>query len=176
MALRRDALAAAAEFVTAVEATAREQEGVVATVGNLEVEPGARNVIPGRVVLSLDVRHASDPVRESVLARARESARAIASARGIGFEWQVGKGVGAVHTSASLTEQLAEAVTASGHPVVRLPSGAGHDAAMISRIAPIAMLFVRCAGGVSHHPAESVTVEDVAAAIEATTRFLDLLR
>jgi allantoate deiminase len=175
MALRRDALAAAAEFVTAVEALARDQDGVVATVGDIEVQPGARNVIPGRAVLSLDVRHASDSVRESVVARLRDRAGAIADARGVGAEWQVGTGVGAVDTSAALTERLAEAVAASGHPVVRLPSGAGHDAVMISRIAPIAMLFVRCAGGVSHNPAESVSVEDVAAAIDATTRFLELL-
>jgi hydantoinase/carbamoylase family amidase len=175
MALRRDALGAAAEFVTAVEAAASEQEGVVATVGSLDVEPGARNVIPGRVVLSLDVRHAADSVRESVLTRLRERAGAIAAARGVGFEWAVGAGVGAVDTSAELTELVAEAVAASGYPIVRLASGAGHDAVMVSRIAPIAMLFVRCAGGVSHNPAESVTVQDVAAAIEASTRFLELV-
>jgi len=175
MALRRDALAAAAEFVTAVEALARDQAGVVATIGDLEVERGARNVIPGRVVLSLDVRHASDSVRESVLTELRERAGAIARARGVEVQWQVATGVGAVDTSPGLTELLAEAVAASGHPVVRLPSGAGHDAVMISRIAPIAMLFVRCAGGISHHPAESVNLEDVAAAIEASTRFLQLV-
>ena len=175
MALRRDALGAAAEFVTGVEVVARERDGVVATVGSVEVEPGVRNVIPGRVVLSLDVRHASDPVRESVLARLRELAGAIAEARGVEFEWQVGNGTRAVDTSAALADKVAEAVAASGHPVVRLASGAGHDAVMLSTIAPIAMLFVRCAGGVSHNPAESVTVEDVAAAIEATTRFLELV-
>jgi len=175
MALRRDALGAAAEFVSALEALARDQDGVVATVGTVEVEPGARNVIPGRAVLSLDVRHPLDSVRESVLTRLRERAGAVAGARGVGVEWQIGKGVGAVETSARLTALLAEAVSMSGHPVVRLPSGAGHDAVMLSRIAPIAMLFVRCAGGISHNPAEAVTVEDVAAAIEATTRFLELL-
>ena len=175
MRLRRDALCAAAEFVTALEAMARDQDGVVATVGNVDVEPGARNVIPGRVVLSLDVRHPSDSVRESVLARLRERADAIASARDVEFEWRVGKGTRTVATSSALTELLAEAVAASGHSVVRLPSGAGHDAAMVSTIAPIAMLFVRCAGGISHNPDESVTVDDVAAAIDATTRFLELL-
>jgi allantoate deiminase len=175
MALRRDALGAAAEFVTAVEAVARAQEGAVATVGSFEVEPGARNVIPGRVVLSLDVRHAADPVREAVLARLRERAGAIAAARGVGVEWHLSAGVGAVDTSPELTELVAEAVAAASHPVVRLASGAGHDAVMISRIAPIAMLFVRCAGGISHNPAESVTVQDVAAAIEASTRLLELV-
>jgi allantoate deiminase len=176
MALRRDALGAAAEFVTALEAVARKQDGLVATVGKVVVEPGARNVIPGRVALSLDLRHASDSVRESALARLRERAGAIAGARGVGLEWQVGKGTRTVDTSAGLTELVAEAVIASGHPVVRLPSGAGHDAVMFATITPVAMLFVRCAGGVSHNPAESVTAEDVAAAIDATTRFLELVR
>ena len=176
MGLRRDALCAAAEFVSAVEAVARDREGVVATVGELEVEAGASNVIPGRVALSLDVRHAADSVRESVGMRLRERGHAIADARGLALEWKVVQETGAVGCSPDLTELVAEAVVASGHPVVRLPSGAGHDAVMLSRIAPIAMLFVRCAGGVSHSPAESVTVEDVAAAIDATTRFLELVR
>lgn len=175
MALRRDALGAAAEFVTALEVIARDQDGAVATVGEVEVEPGARNVIPGRVALSLDVRHGADSVRESVVKRLRERAGAIADARGVGLEWRVGPGTPAVECSTELTALVAEAVTASGHPVLRLPSGAGHDAVMLSRIAPIAMLFVRCAGGVSHNPAESVTVDDVAAAIEATARFLELV-
>jgi acetylornithine deacetylase/succinyl-diaminopimelate desuccinylase-like protein len=149
---------------------------VVATVGELDVPDGARNVIPGRVVLSLDVRHAVDSVREAVVTRLRERAGAIAGARGLGLEWQVGSGTPSVECSTELTELVTEAVVASGHPVVRLASGAGHDAAMLATIAPVAMLFVRCAGGVSHNPAESVTVEDVAAAIDTTTRFLELVR
>ncbi len=172
MALRRDALGAAAEFVTAVEAVARHEDGVVATVGELEVVPGARNVIPGRVVLSLDVRHAVDSVRESVVTRLRDRARTIADARHVGLEWQVGPGTASVECATELTELVADAVVDAGHPVVRLASGAGHDAVMLSTIAPVAMLFVRCAGGVSHNPAESVRLEDVAAAIDATTRFL----
>jgi allantoate deiminase len=175
MTLRRDALGAAAEFVSAVEAVAHGEDGAVATVGELEVQHGARNVIPGRVVVSLDVRHAADSVRESVVAQLRERAGAIAGARGVGLEWQLGPGTRAVDCSTELTERVAEAVAASGHRVVRLASGAGHDAAMLSTIAPIAMLFVRCAGGVSHNPAESVTAEDVAAAIDATTKFLELV-
>jgi allantoate deiminase len=175
MTLRRDALAAAAEFVTAVEATARGEDGVVATVGELEVQDGARNVVPGRVVISLDVRHAADSVRESVIARLHERAASIAAARGLALEWQVGPGTRAVDCSTELTDLVAAAVTACRHPVVRLASGAGHDAAMLARITPVAMLFVRCAGGISHNPAESVTVQDVAAAIDATTRFLELV-
>ena len=175
MALRRDALCAAAEFVSTVEAVARGVDGVVATVGELEVEDAASNVIPGRVTLSLDIRHVADPVRESVGARLRERATAIADRRGSACLWEVVQETRAVGASPELAELVADAVLASGHPVVRLPSGAGHDAVMLSTIAPIAMLFVRCAGGVSHNPAESVTVEDVAAAIDATSRFLELV-
>jgi allantoate deiminase len=107
--------------------------------------------------------------------RLRERAGAIAGARGLGLEWQIGRGTHAVQCSTELTDAVAGAVAASGRPVVRLPSGAGHDAAMLSTIAPVAMLFVRCAGGVSHHPAEAVTVADVAAAIDVTSRFLELV-
>jgi allantoate deiminase len=175
MALRRDALAAAAHFVRAVEEAAHRQGGAVATVGELEVEPGASNVIPGRVALSLDVRHTGDPVRRSLTDRLRERAGAIAGARGVALGWEVVQETEAVSCSPALTGVVADAVASAGHPVVRLPSGAGHDAVMLSSIAPVAMLFVRCAGGVSHNPAESVTVDDVAAAIEATTRFLELV-
>lgn len=175
MALRRDALCAAAEFVSAVETVARDRDAVVATVGELEVKDGASNVIPSRVFLSLDVRHPADSVRESVGARLRERAGAIADARGLALEWEVVQETKAVACSTALTQRVTEAVVESGHPFVRLPSGAGHDAVMLSTIVPIAMLFVRCAGGVSHNPAESVTVEDVAAAIDATTRFLELV-
>jgi allantoate deiminase len=175
MALRRDALCAAAEFVSAVEAVACDQDGDVATVGQLEVQPGASNVIPGLVALSLDVRHGADPVRASVGSRLRERAAAIAEARALALEWEVVQETRAVDCSPELTELLADAVAAAGHPVVQLPSGAGHDAVMLSTIAPVALLFVRCAGGVSHNPAESVTAEDIAAAIDATTSFLELL-
>ena len=175
MGLRRDALCAAAEFVSAVEAVARDHNGAVATVGELKVQDGASNVIPGRVVLSLDVRHSADSLRESVGTQLLERADAIAGARALVLEWDVVQETRAVDCSRELTELVAEAVAASGHPVVRLASGAGHDAVMLSTIAPIAMLFVRCAGGVSHNPAESVTTEDVAAAIDVTTKFLELV-
>ena len=175
MTLRRDALCAAAEFVSAVEAVARASEGAVATVGELEVQDGASNVIPGRVVLSLDFRHADDSVRESIGAELFDRADAIANARALVLEWDAVQETRAVDCSRGLTDLVAEAVVASSHPVVRLASGAGHDAVMLSTIAPIAMLFVRCAGGVSHNPAESVTADDVAAAIDVTTKFLELV-
>lgn len=174
MALRRDALTAAAQWILAAETHARERDGLVATVGQLTLGPGASNVIPSRAELSLDLRHTEDSVRIRAGTELRRRAEMIAGSRGLGVEWQSHE-TAAVSPSPELTEHLVEAVVASGHPLVRLPSGAGHDAVMLSKIAPIAMLFVRCAGGVSHNPAESVTVEDVAAAIDATTRFVELV-
>jgi acetylornithine deacetylase/succinyl-diaminopimelate desuccinylase-like protein len=127
------------------------------------------------VALSLDVRHPADSVRESIAAELRERADKVAGSRDLGFDWEVLQETRAVACSPELTELVAEAVAAAGHPVIRLTSGAGHDAVMLSEIVPVSMLFVRCAGGVSHNPAESVAIEDVAAAIDATSRFLDLV-
>ena len=174
MSLRRDALTAAAEWILAAETLARETDGLVATVGRLALDPGVGNVIPGQATLSLDLRHAEDAVRIEAGAALRRRAEAIAASRQLGVEWRSHE-TAAVNLSPELSARLAEAVAANGQPVLRLPSGAGHDAAIVSTIAPAAMLFVRCAGGVSHNPAESVTVEDVAAAIDATTSFLELV-
>jgi hydantoinase/carbamoylase family amidase len=174
MSLRRDALTAGAEWIVQVESLAREIDGLVATVGRLTLEPGAGNVIPGRAVLTLDLRHAEDSVRTGADAELRRRAEAIAAARQLTVEWRSHE-TAAVGLSADLTERLSEAITDAGHPIVRLASGAGHDAAVLSTIVPSAMLFVRCAGGISHNPAESVTLDDVAAAIDATARFLELV-
>jgi allantoate deiminase len=175
MALRRDALVAAADFVTAADAHARMTDGLVATVGELAVEPGASNVVPGRATLSLDVRHLDDATREAAVAGLRERAQAIAAARGVALDWTAVQATGAVACAPGLTTALEDAVKASGVRVARLPSGAGHDAAVMARLCDVAMLFVRCAGGISHNPAESVTVEDVAVAIDVTSRLLDRL-
>jgi allantoate deiminase len=199
---RRDALAAAAEWIAAVEAVARGEEragaaagehgrgeersgpeaeergrgdGLVATVGELTAEPGAPNVIPGRVTVSLDVRHPEDAARERAVAALRERAVGIAAARGMQTAWDELQSTAAVPCSPELTGELADAVTEAGHEAHRLASGAGHDAAMMAAIAPVAMLFVRCAGGVSHHPEESVQADDVQAAVDVTTRFVERL-
>ncbi|QIN80841.1 allantoate amidohydrolase [Rubrobacter marinus] len=172
---RRDALCAAAEFVLAAEETARGEDGAVATVGRIEVHPGAPNVIPGEASLTLDLRHADDAVRERALGALRERAEGIARARGVRSRWEVRQESRAVPTDEGLSATLARAVEETGLPAHRLASGAGHDAAEIAAVAPVAMLFVRCEGGVSHNPAESVGEEDVAVAIEAMGRFLELL-
>jgi allantoate deiminase len=172
MDLRRDALAAAAEWILTVENFGQGTEGLVATVGETTVEPGAGNVIPGRVTLSLDVRHADDGIREAARERLLRGAAAIAKRRGVGATWSVVQETAAVACDPALTDALA---AAAGGDVPRLPSGAGHDAAVMSHLAPVAMLFVRCHKGISHNPAESVTAADVAAAIDVTTKFLQAL-
>jgi allantoate deiminase len=175
VAMRHDALTAAAEFALAVEALGRETPGLVATVGRFEVAPGASNVIPGRAELSLDVRHHDDATRLEALSQLRAQAEDIAQRRGVQFDWRAGKGQASVACSPHLMNVFARAVAEAGYPEITLASGAGHDAAIMAQITEIAMLFVRCERGISHSPAEAVVVEDVAAAVEVTERFLSLL-
>jgi allantoate deiminase len=172
---RRDALAAAAEWIGAVEAEGRAREGLVATVGQLATAPGAPNVIPARAVASLDVRHAEDAMREEAVAALRERAALAGEGRGVSVAWEELQSTAAVPCSPELTEELAAAAEDAGHTAPRLASGAGHDAAMMAAVAPGAMLFVRCAGGVSHHPDESVREEDVGVALDVTERFVERL-
>jgi allantoate deiminase len=175
MELRRDALCAAAELVLAAEALARDTPGLVATVGQLAAQPGASNVIPGLATLSLDVRHQDDTLRERAIDQLRTRADQIASARHVTLGWHAGQQSRALACDPALAGLLARAVESLGHTAISLPSGAGHDGVALSAITPIAMLFVRCKGGISHNPAESVTAEDVGVAIQALGRFLELL-
>jgi allantoate deiminase len=175
MGLRRDALAAAAEMVLAVEAAGDETPGLVATVGELALLPGAANVIPGRADLILDVRHADDAPRLEAIVRLRERAGEISAARGIEVAWDLLHEQRAVRCDPELTRLMGEAAQSAGAPAHMLASGAGHDAATMAAVAPVTMLFVRCAGGVSHHPSESVSEADVAIAVDALTRFVELV-
>jgi allantoate deiminase len=175
MALRKDALAAAAEFVLAVESEARAETQVVATVGRIEARPGASNVIAGRAQVSLDVRSGDRATLLVASRRMLDLAEEIASGRKISVTISGDARHEAVACDEGLVLLLSRAVEESGHAVVQLTSGAGHDGVEIARIAPIAMLFVRCAGGVSHNPAESVTAEDVGVALDVLNRFLKLL-
>jgi hydantoinase/carbamoylase family amidase len=175
MHLRHDPLPAAAEIILATEDLARHTPGLLATVGTIEVNPGASNVIPGQARFSLDVRHPEDTARIDAVSALEQRVREVATTRSLGVEWTIARDHPAVACDASLTTRLAEAVAAAGLPVERLPSGAGHDAVVMSEVVPVSMLFVRCAGGISHHPAESVTTSDVAAAIDVLARFLDTL-
>jgi allantoate deiminase len=174
MHMRRDALAAAARWTSFVERTARATPGVVATVGALHVHPGAVNVVPGEARASLDVRHADDAVRRAVTTRLRCAAEKIGAQRNVTVEWRQQLDQPAVACDPDLTAMLARAVQTIA-PVQRMTSGAGHDAMIVAAIAPVAMLFLRSPGGISHHPAESVHAADVEAALAAGIAFLEEL-
>lgn len=155
MAGRRDALVAAAEWIQRVRRDAAACQGLAATVGRVQVEPNASNVIPGRVTLSLDVRHRSDDVRKVAVQRLLKDLE----------HWQEHLDQPAVSMDRALCERLALAVESAGYPVHHMTSGAGHDAMIVAPHIPSAMLFLRSPGGISHNPEESVRVEDVEAAI-----------
>ena len=175
MHLRRDALAGAAEWIVAVESLAQRTEGLVATVGHVDVEPNAANVIAGAVRVSLDVRHADDAARKSAVDALLAQAEAIAARRGLALQCARQMDQPAVPMDERLTAFLAEAIEAAGLPVKRMPSGAGHDAMVMAARVPTAMLFLRSPGGISHHPDETVLEEDVAAALEVCRKFLERL-
>ena len=170
---RRDALAGAAVWIGEVEREAAVTSGLVATVGRIDVEPGAENVVPGRARLSLDVRHAEDRVRKAAMARLAKTAQDIAASRGLSAAWEARLEQDSVPMDAAMVSMLDRALEQSGFPAHRMASGAGHDAMILARRMPAGMVFVRCANGVSHHRDESVRVEDVAAALDAGRQFLD---
>jgi len=172
MNLRADALCAAAEFILAVEAHARKKAGLVATVGWIQAEPGAANVIPGAATLTLDVRHQTDAKRQATVAALHTIAHKIARLRKIQLRWQPVQQTPSVHCSPPLTRLLAHAVRHHAPRSVALPSGAGHDAAVMAGLTPTAMLFIRCKEGISHHPDESVKPADVAVALDVMVDFV----
>jgi allantoate deiminase len=173
MALRRDALMAAADCALAVERIARSMSEVVGTVGRLETAPGAINVIPGRARFALDVRAPTDEVREQVVEAIRGEFVAIADRRDVELAMMLAWEARTTECAPSLQRQLVEAIHAEGIRVHHLPSGAGHDGMAIAEIAPIGMLFVRSKGGISHSPAESVTLADVDAGARVLLRFVE---
>jgi allantoate deiminase len=167
MKLRRDALCAAAEFTLAVE-----RAGITATVGQIDAQPGASNVIPGHVTLSLDARDLDDTRRRSAVLALGKQARAIARRRSVRVKWTPIQESASVACDPALTATLRQASALHQPRVLALPSGAGHDAAAISKICPVAMLFVRCRRGISHNPAESVQAADVDVALAVLRDFI----
>jgi allantoate deiminase len=173
MHLRRDALAGAAEWISAVEREVPSVAGAVATVGRVAISPGASNVIPGSVTTSLDVRHPNDAVRRELVDRLLRRANHLAARRCLTVSWEQRADQPAVAMDSALTQLLERAVAATGRPVHRMTSGAGHDAMIVARRMPTAMLFLRSPGGISHHSDETVLAEDVAAALDVGMRFLE---
>jgi allantoate deiminase len=175
MNLRKDALCAAAEFILAAESLARKASGLVATVGEISIKPGASNVIPGEVQLTLDLRHAKDSVRKSARQKLKQIAFEIAARRKLKLDSEVVHETSAVACSEEFSALLGHAVLRRQKKMITLPSGAGHDAAVMAKICPAAILFVQCKNGISHHPDESVKIGDVKIAFETLNDFLELL-
>jgi allantoate deiminase len=175
MTLRRDALAGAAEMVLLAERIANDfaANKMVATVGQIEARPGAANIVPGIVRFTLDLRSASDDARNKAIETFERDAKAIADRRQLGFAVDPIHRIATTPADAALQEQLSKAVTAVGGKPVQLASGAGHDGLMMSKLCPIAMLFVRCKAGVSHNPAEYASPQDMGLAIAALVRFIE---
>ena len=176
MHLRKDALTGAAECVLAVERLARDPanvaSGLMATVGKLEAFPGATNVIPGEVCFTLDFRHPEDAERERLLAQLLGQFGDIAAARGLEAFAKTMQSNAAVPCDAALTSRLLDAAEPLTGNRRLLPSGAGHDGVMMATAMPIAMLFVRCKGGLSHHPDEYASPEDIGVALRVLVEFL----
>jgi allantoate deiminase len=164
---RRDAMAAAAEWIGAVEREARRVTDLVATVGSLAAKPGAVNVIAGEARATLDVRHGSDTIRHAAVETLVKAANEIAARRGLAARHTVMLDQRSVAMDAELTRLAEDAIRRAGCEPHRMISGAGHDAMILAEKIPSAMIFVRTPGGISHDPAETVRVEDVAKAIEA---------
>jgi len=176
MPLRRDALAGAAEMVVAIEALARARGGdLVATVGRMEVLPGAANVIPGEVRFTIDVRSGDAARRDRAAADIHDALRDIADRRGLGMRIAQIHDLPASPCDPRLMDMLEAALVAAGHPARRLVSGAGHDAMVMAALAPTAMLFIRCRGGISHNPAEHVDPADARAALAVMLGFIERL-
>jgi allantoate deiminase/N-carbamoyl-L-amino-acid hydrolase len=175
MGLRRDAAAAAAEIVLAVERRCSTKPGLVGTVGRLEVPGGAVNVIPGRCTLSIDIRSAHDELRDAADADIRAEIARIAARRGVTVTQMRVLEAASVPCAPRFQDAWADSIERiTGAPAPRLPSGAGHDAMMMARIADIGMLFVRCGnGGISHHPLETMTEADAEVAARAFQDFLE---
>lgn len=175
MHLRYDSLAAAAEWILAVEKEARELQGLAATVGVIEAKPGATNCIAGQTRASLDVRHASDEVRHDAIDVLTHQAEEIARCRELQVAARMLFDQRAVPMDSFLVEQIAHAMHATGCPPHRMVSGAGHDAMILAERVPSAMIFLRTPGGVSHHPSETVQAADIAKAIACGTQLLEQL-
>ena len=175
MDLRNDALCAAAEFVLEVEKIGREQKtNLVATVGKLNLEPNVSNVIPGRVNHSLDLRSPDDLFLVAITKKLKRKLLEIARRRLLKYKWSIMQANPSVLCDSNLKQALGRSIISSGvNRLIEIPSGAGHDAVMISKVAPVSMLFIRCKAGISHNPLEYVAPHDIAEALKVCDNFIN---
>jgi allantoate deiminase len=177
MVLRRDALAGAAECIVAIEEFCRtDEDGLVGTVGYIHAMPGATNVIPGQVSFTIDIRAPTDAHRKLAVADIVRRIETIAKRRKLSLQLDVAHESRTVPCAPWLKRQVAEAIAAEGYRVFELPSGAGHDGMAMIDIADVAMVFVRCRGGISHHPDEHVDTADVDAGARVLLRLVENFR
>jgi allantoate deiminase len=177
MLLRRDALAGAAECMVEIEEFCRtDQDGLVGTVGYIHATPGATNVIPGLVSFTIDIRAPTDAHRKLAVADIVRRIENIAKRRRLALQIDVTHENRTVPCAPWLRNQISEAVAAEGFRAFELPSGAGHDGMAMIDVADVAMLFVRCRGGVSHHPDEHVDPADADAGARVLLRLIENFR
>jgi allantoate deiminase len=177
MALRCDALTGAAEAICAVEEFCRtDKGGLVGTVGYIHATPGATNVIPGQVSFTMDIRAPTDMQRRRAVSDIVRRIEAIAKRRNLALQVDVTHENRTVPCAPWLKAQVAEAISAEGFRVFELPSGAGHDGMAMIDIADVGMIFVRCRGGISHHPDEHVELADADAGARVLLRLVENFR
>ena len=171
---RRDAATAGAELALYVEQRAASVPNLVGTIGMLAVPNGSINVVPGRCQFSLDIRATTNEVRDACAADVLAKLAELCARRGVSYHIEETMRAAAAPSNAGWQARWEQAVAATGLPVFRMPSGAGHDAMKLHEIMPQAMLFVRGENaGISHNPLESSTNEDMQLAVDAFTNLLN---
>lgn len=177
MHLRHDALCAAAEFILKIEEIAKQhKDKLVATVGKLQVFPNTSNVIPGFINHTLDIRSPHESFLEEIVELLHNAGKQISNKRKIKIDWELMQSNPAINCDPQLQDLLARSIKKGNvEHLLNIPSGAGHDAVMISKVAPVSMLFVRCTDGVSHNPKEHVDSKDIAKAADVCNHFIDEL-
>lgn len=163
MHLRSDALTGAAEMILAIEelAQANAKRGVVATVGQMEVRPNAINVVPGEVTMSVDLRGTSEDNINRLCIAILENVDAISQKRSLGVQLDTLTEEEPVMLDEGLISLCEYCAGVIGERTMRLPSGAGHDALYMTRLAPVGMVFVPSKGGISHNKAEHTELADI---------------
>ena len=176
MALRKDALAGAAEMMLAIERIAGAgSSDLVGTVGRIAAGPGAPNVVPGDVAFTIDLRAGTLETLHPAEAEVVAELHAIAKRRGLGLTLDKTHELPPSPCDPALRAMMSRALEAVGVPARDIVSGAGHDAMVFSTITPSAMLFIRCKGGISHNPLESVEPADADLALRALLNLVDQL-
>src|SRR3984957_4223774 len=171
MRLRRDALLGAGRMVAAINDVGwSHAPDAVATVGLLESRPNSRNVVPGSVFFSIDLRHPDDAVVSAMEAEMREALRRIAADSGLEIAIECVWDSPAVRFDADCIASVRRAAELAGYPSRDIVSGAGHDSAYIARVAPTTMVFVPCEKGLSHNEAEHAEKSDVVAGANVLLR------